>query len=471
MGSFSAGDRKLVAQLHRRHIAVGAVMRRSILTGLHRGSYIAAKQNLTARDARIMERFVRAQRDNPVPAAVRRCLLCQEARVQPLVEFGPQPPSNRFEFKASPETERHPLTIGQCGGCGLVQLISPMSPDMVKARFEWLVYNEPESHLDDLVERVNKLPGVEAGKRIFGLTYKDDTTLARFDRAGYQNTDRCNPALDLGINDRCAGLETIQGALAGAAVSELVAKHGLADVLICRHILEHAHDPILFLTTVGKLMAPAGFLVIEVPDCAKFVGACDYSFVWEEHITYFSSETLAAVIDRAGLTLHEIFAYPYPYEDALIAIVRSVAPDRTKPREPQDIRSLLKAGEKFSETYEDFKARIQSRLRSWRQKGKRIAVFGAGHLAAKFINFYALADLIECVIDDHENKREMLMPGSRVPIRGGAALKDIDICLLSLNPESERKVVAKHQSFCDSGGQFMSIFSLNPNSVYRDPVK
>ena len=99
------------------------------------------------------------------------------------------------------------------------------------------------------------------------------------------------------------------------------------------------------------------------------------------------------------------------------------------------------------------------------------AVFGAGHLAAKFINFYALEGLIECVIDDHENKREMLMPGSRLPIRGAAALKDIDICLLSLNPESERKVVAKHHDFRDSGGQFMSIFALNPNSVYRDSVK
>jgi Hypothetical methyltransferase. len=103
-----------------------------------------------------MERFVRAQRDKPVPAAVRLCLLCQEVRVRPLVEFGPQPPSNRFEFKAPPQTERHPLTIGQCGGCGLVQLMSPMSLDMVKARFEWLVYNEPESHLDALVEGATK---------------------------------------------------------------------------------------------------------------------------------------------------------------------------------------------------------------------------------------------------------------------------------------------------------------------------
>ena len=58
-----------------------------------------------------------------------------------------------------------------------------------------------------------------------------------------------------------------------------------------------------------------------------------------------------------------------------------------------------------------------------------------------------------------------------MPIRGGAALNDIDICLLSLNPESEQKVVAKHKGFLERGGRFMSIFALNANSVYRDGVR
>ena len=418
-----------------------------------------------------MESLVRAQKDNPVPAESHSCLLCRKDKVRPLVKFGPLPASNRFESVASPEVERHPLSIGQCEGCGLVQLISPMSPDMVKGRFEWLVYNEPEGHLDALVGRVSRLPDAGPEKRITGLTYKDDTTLARFDRAGFRNTYRYDPGLDLGVADRCAGLETIQRALAAAPISTLIARHGLADLLIARHVLEHAHDPVSVLATLGKLMTQGGYLVIEVPDCTKFVDACDYSFVWEEHITYFSSETLAALIERAGLTLHEIFAYPYPYEDALIAIVRNNAPGGAGRSEPKDIRGLLKAGANFAGSYENVKARIQSRLRHWRQDGKRIAIFGAGHLAAKFINFYALDDLIECVIDDHENKRDMLMPGSRVPIRGGAALKDIDICLLSLNPESERKVVAKQQGFREGGGQFMSIFALNPNSVYRNGAK
>jgi hypothetical protein len=430
-----------------------------------------AHAKIDRQDDWMMESLVRAQRHGSAPAEIHSCLLCRKNAVRPLVAFGPQPASNRFEFAAAPEFERHPLSIGQCGACGLIQLISPMPADMVKPRFEWLVYNEPEGHLDALVARATSLPGMAPGKRILGLTYKDDTTLARFGRAGYRTTYRCDPALDLGVKDLCAGLETIQGALVAAPVSALVAKYGLADLLIVRHVLEHAHDPGALLATLSKLTTPGGFMIFEVPDCTKFIDACDYSFVWEEHITYFSAATLAALVDHAGLTLHETFAYPYPYEDALIAIVRNDAPDRAGPGRVQDIADLLMAGGIFADSYADVKGQIQSRLRRWRQDGKRVAIFGAGHLAAKFINLYGLADLVECVIDDHENKREMLMPGSRVPIRAAAALKDIDICLLSLNPESERKVVAKHQAFRDRGGQFMSIFALSSNSVYRDSVR
>ena len=220
--------------------------------------------------------------------------------------------------------------------------------------------------------------------------------------------------------------------------------------------------PVAVLATLSNLIKPGGYLLLNAPDCTKFIEACDYSFVWEEHVAYFSSETLTALIDRAGLTLHEIFAYPYPYEDALVAIVRNSAPDRAERSEPQDIRHLPEASENFARSYEDVKTQIRSRLRRWRQNGKRIAIFGAGHLAAKFINFYSLSELIECVIDDHEYKRDMLMPGSRVPIRGAAALKAIDICLLSLNPESEQKVVAKHQEFREEWWPFLVHFRLQP---------
>ena len=68
------------------------------------------------------------------------------------------------------------------------------------------------------------------------------------------------------------------------------------------------------------------------------------------------------------------------------------------------------------------------------------------------------------------HKQALLMPGSRLPIRGSAALAEpsIGTCLLSLNPESEQKVRSKNQSFLDKGGEFLSVFALSPSSVYRE---
>jgi hypothetical protein len=112
---------------------------------------------------------------------------------------------------------------------------------------------------------------------------------------------------------------------------------------------------------------------------------------------------------------------------------------------------------------------MQALFGRWRTQGKRVAVFGAGHLAAKFVNLLSLGELVDYIVDDNAHKQQLLMPGSRLPIRGSGVLLDGDIrrCLLSLNPESEQKVRAKMGTFLERGGEFLSIFALSPSSVYK----
>lgn len=391
--------------------------------------------------------------------------VCCSGKVNVLVDFGPQTPSNRFELPEAPVQDRHPLVVGQCADCGLIQLIDPMAPAMAKSRFAWLTYNEPEGHLDDLVSRLRQLPGLDSGSRIVGLTYKDDTTLARFNRLGYANTYRYQPAADFGWHDPCASLESIQEALDATTAARLAASHGLADVLLVRHVLEHAHDPTTFLRAAATLVKPGGYLLFEMPDSDKFIKACDYSFIWEEHITYMCAPTLAALIGNAGLSLQDTIVYPYPLEDSLIGIVRNEP--GAVPR-PQGREALLADGATFARRYPELRARLQTLFSDWQHAGKKTAIFGAGHLAAKFVNMYGLEKLVDCVIDDNSHKRALLMPGSRLAICGSVELETraIDLCLLSLSPESEQKVRAKNQPFLDRGGRFLSIFALSPVSVY-----
>jgi hypothetical protein len=127
----------------------------------------------------------------------------------------------------------------------------------------------------------------------------------------------------------------------------------------------------------------------------------------------------------------------------------------------------LTAGRRFGQSFDGARSRIRRHLEQLHAQGKHIAVFGASHLAAKFINFFGLKDVIECVVDDNPHKQGLLMPGSQLPIVGSHVLTEnkIDLCLLSLSPESEQKVLAKKQDYVAQGGHFASIFALSPSAL------
>jgi hypothetical protein len=392
---------------------------------------------------------------------IQPCKACGET-ADTLVDFGPQPPSNRFLKRGERETDVHRLALGQCAVCGLVQLVDPMPAGMVRSRYPWLTYNEPEGHLDALADRLAHLPGIVPESVIAGLTYKDDSTIARLNLLGFSRTFRLDSSADLGLDDPTAGLESVQEALDESRSRAIAARRGRASVFIVRHVLEHAHDPRAFLRSLAPLVAPDGYLVFELPDSRKFLEVCDYSFVWEEHIAYFSPATLRAFLEANGCEVREILTYPYALEDSLVAIVRMGKP--AAPSATEGLTAELMRGRRYAKQFPQVRERHRTQFARLRAAGKRVVLFGAGHLAAKFLNLLETGGYIDCVIDDNPNKQALVMPGSRLPIRGSSLLEQerIDLCLLSLSPESEKKVLSAKKAYLERGGEFRSIFALSP---------
>jgi SAM-dependent methyltransferase len=389
------------------------------------------------------------------------CVGCRTDSVELLLDFGAQPPSNRFFGPGEQQSASHILALGCCRGCGLVQLIRPMPPKMVRARHAWISYAEPEGHLDRMVDDLLDMSRLGEGARIFGLTYKDDTSLARFNRRGFTDTYRFDSREDLGLDDPLAGLESTQQAMTAERAAWLVGRHGPADLLLVRHVLEHAHAPLQFLQALRQLVKPGGFLVLEMPECSKFLRACDYSFVWEEHVSYFTAATVRRVMHQAGLGPELIRAYEYPLEDSLVAVTR---PGEAGPGADAPHASELKLAADFGNGFAATSERIRADLSRLKREGGRVAIFGAGHLAVRFLNLFGLKDLVYCVIDDHPDKLGMCMPGSGLRVRSTSVLMDerIDLCLLALSPESEKKVIAARHEYASRGGVFRSIFALSP---------
>src|SRR5688572_13575938 len=103
------------------------------------------------------------------------CLCCNGISVGLLADYGSHPLCNRFLREPEAEEFLHPMRLGQCQQCGLVQMLAPVPASELVPPVDWITYNEPEGHLDAVAETLASLPGLSAGSVFAGVSFKDDT--------------------------------------------------------------------------------------------------------------------------------------------------------------------------------------------------------------------------------------------------------------------------------------------------------
>lgn len=382
------------------------------------------------------------------------CSICGKQRVMKLLDFGKQPVSSHYNSRQKQKEYTHKLSLGQCRFCGVIQLFDRFPWKKLVPRYAWTVrYAEPEEHLDQLAKTLAHLPGITKNSKICGMSFKDDSLLARLKKNGCTQIVRLD-AKDLEIERDVYGIETVQHYLTKLRAKKIVKRMGKQDVLIVRHFLEHVYNPKEFMAAVKELLHPNGCLVIEVPGADKALQYFDYTTIWEEHVTYFTKETFRSFFGQSGYSLEYYKEITYPFENSLLAVARRVG----KQRSTISKKSLLgerKKIEKFARAFISKKKKLHLMLSKYRST----VLFGAGHLGCLWVNLFNLSGYIDCFIDEDTHKIGMYMPGSRLPIRGASeTTAPIELCMLSSNPKNEKIIKKNNQNFFAHVLEFASIF-------------
>lgn len=396
---------------------------------------------------------------------MRTCRAC-DGPTEVLLDSGSQPLCNRYPNASDEREETYPLVLGTCQRCGLVQLLRHPPADALIPRVDWITYREPGDHIDDLARHIMARLGKGGNGLILGVSFKDDTLLGRLAAQGHHKARRIDPQADLGSDTPGVGVETVQDRLTAERARALSEAYGQADVVVARHILEHAFDPVRFGQALQELCSPGGLLVIEVPDCAQALATLDYSTIWEEHILYFTEETFRSLLSYAGLDVVSFLRVPYTLEDSLIAVARRGPKASAQPPASPVLEEELNRARRFGRELANRRRALQEQLDSDRQKRGRVALLGAGHLATAFVNLLELGPHLDFVADDDANKQGRFLPGSRLPILPSEALlkEGISLCLTTINPGVEEQVLAKHRAFLARGGKIASIFPRSPRA-------
>ena len=396
------------------------------------------------------------------------CLVCRQAPTERLLDLGRQPISSHYTTSLDATIVEHPLALSLCPSCGVVQLAQPFPSRDLVPPYEWMTYREPETHLDAVVERVCRLPGLKENAAIAGITFKDATTLDRMRARGFSRIWSLDLREDLGATNPNANIESVQALLTPEKAAEIVRQRGPVDLLIARHIIEHAEEPRRLMQALTTILAPDGYLLIEVPECTGSLQREDFSMIWEEHTLYFTPETVPQILASAGCANVGLEVHPFPFEDVIVLYAQKSNTEASHPPMPSPaIARNSEIARRYAASFDGWTQRYHRVLAELTKDGRRVAAYGAGHLTSAFLNFHNLSEYFAFVVDDTPHKQGLFLPKPRLPIvpRERLSAKDVSACFFGLAPQLEDKIIANNAGYVSDGGRFYSMLIDSPRSI------
>jgi 2-polyprenyl-3-methyl-5-hydroxy-6-metoxy-1,4-benzoquinol methylase len=382
------------------------------------------------------------------------CNLCGGSDLLHLIDFGSHPVAKHYLAEKAGDQPTWPVRLFFCESCGLTQLVDSCPPEILYDNYVTLSSWKFQPHVQREIDLIKSLEGMGPDAKVIEIGSNDGMFLHQMSLSGYRNTLGVEPAKDAYDLSVAQGVNTLQDFLSPELSRAITARYGEFDLFVSRQNLEHISDLRGVAESIGILVKPNGFVLIEVPNFACNLRCQDYG-LWEEHVNYFTVDTLRHFLSLAGVELihEEIILFS---GEGIFVIGRKVG---KIPRSLDYVAALRRQNVEYAAHWPAFRRSLGEFLSSQKKAGRKIAVYGAGSRVFCLLNFAGIASSIDVIVDDQQEKQNKFMPGGRLPIVPSDALysQGIDICLLAVNTENEDKVIGKHAKWVQNGGTFWSV--------------
>ncbi len=194
--------------------------------------------------------------------------------------------------------------------------------------------------------------------------------------------------------------------------SELYA-HEPADLIVCRHVLEHIENPRAFIAdlrrVIGNHRQPTVYF--EVPNALwtlRDLGIWDIIY---EHCSYFTPASLVYLFEASGfetLDVREEFGGQFLAIEARPVRSRSTSSASTR----LDFARMMQDVTAFGDNYRAKVTHWRARLADLAQQGKCTVVWGAGSKGVTFLNIFRDQSSIDYVVDINPRKQGKYVAGS-----------------------------------------------------------
>jgi novobiocin biosynthesis protein NovU/D-mycarose 3-C-methyltransferase len=335
------------------------------------------------------------------------------------LDFGALPLAGGF--LAGPEAaaveQKYPLAIHVCNRCGLVQVLDPVSPDILFQDYSFSsstikpLVDHFCSYAKWMTERLQPRLVVEFGSN-------DGVLLAPLQALGVRavGVDVSRNITDIA---RAKGLQVLTGFFDAEMAGRLRDEYGLADVVTGSNAFAHNDAPERLLEAANIVLQETGYLCLEFMYAGDLLEQLQWDTLYHEHLTFYSLATIGALLERHGFYVVDAERLPMHGGSLRVTAARTGAPKTA------GVEAILRyeqeTGLNEPESWRKFgvqsrrKIEIVKHVFSELARRRSIWAYGAAGKATMWVN---AADMhyLGAVVDASPLRAGKLMPGTHTPI-------------------------------------------------------
>lgn len=368
-----------------------------------------------------------------------KCRFCGNSKIVSCIDIGTQYLSSIFpeNMDYKKKLKKSPLEIFQCvknndSQCGTLQLAYDYDLSEMYLNYPYISSSNSSMNkiLEDVADSGKKFDNLEENDIVVDIGCNDGTLLGFF--SDYPvNLIGIDPAQNIESNVNSNRFVRVKDFFSAVEYHKITQKK--AKLVFSVAMFYHLNDPVRFCKDVESILDENGIFIVQMAYLPAMIKKNMYDNIVHEHVGYYGVQNMKWVLEQAGLELFDVILNDvYGGSFRVFAKKKGNTNFQITPRLIDILEEELNWGIFKESTYSNFMDRINKTkidlnhlLKNFKEKGKRIWVYGAstkGNTILQFCNINT--DIIEAAADSNFFKVGKYLIGSDIPIYDEKKLRE-----------------------------------------------